>query len=68
MLACSSLPRLLAGTDLGLLGSPNGGLTWAPEARERDGFVYSMAGPGLGTRLQLERLTAADCQRRVTKA
>jgi galactonate dehydratase len=34
----------------------------------RDGFVYPMAGPGLGTRLQPERLTAADCQRRVTKA
>jgi Enolase C-terminal domain-like len=33
----------------------------------RDGFVYPMAGPGLGTRLQPERLTAADCQRRVTK-
>ena len=34
----------------------------------RDGFVYPMAGPGLGTRVQPERLTAADCQRRVTKA
>jgi galactonate dehydratase len=34
----------------------------------RDGFVYPMAGPGLGTKLQPERLTAADCERRVTKA
>ena len=32
----------------------------------RDGFVYPMAGPGLGT--AAERLTAADCQRGVTKA
>ena len=34
----------------------------------RDGFVYPMAGPGLGTKLQPERLKAADCERRVTKA
>ena len=26
--------HLLAGTDLGLIGSHNGGLTWAPEARD----------------------------------
>ena len=44
MLGCSSMPplvvavdpqnrsHLLAGTDLGLLGSRNGGLTWTPEA------------------------------------
>jgi hypothetical protein len=32
----------------------------------RDGFVYPMAGPGLGT--AAERLTAADCQRGGTKA
>ena len=34
----------------------------------RDGFVYPMTGPGLGTKLQPERLTAADCERRMTKA
>ena len=34
----------------------------------RGGFVYPMAGAGLGTRLQPERLTAADCERRVSKA
>ena len=33
----------------------------------RDGFVYPMAGPGLGTRLQPERLAAADCERRTTR-
>jgi galactonate dehydratase len=33
----------------------------------RDGFVYPMTGPGLGTRLQAERLAAADCERRLTK-
>jgi galactonate dehydratase len=32
----------------------------------RGGFVYPMAGPGLGTRLQPERLAAADCERRTT--
>jgi galactonate dehydratase len=41
-------------------------LTELPDIR--DGFVYPMAGPGLGTKLQPERLTAADCERRVTKA
>ena len=40
-------------------------VTELPEIR--DGFVYPMAGPGLGTRLQSERLTAVDCERRVTK-
>ncbi|MGA9869033.1 MAG: mandelate racemase/muconate lactonizing enzyme family protein [Acetobacteraceae bacterium] len=34
----------------------------------RDGFVYPMAGPGLGTGLQPERLGAADCERRMSKA
>jgi galactonate dehydratase len=34
----------------------------------RDGFVYPMDGPGLGTRLQPERLAAADCERRVTRS
>ena len=33
----------------------------------RDGFVYPLDGPGLGTRLQPERLAAADCERRVTQ-
>lgn len=33
----------------------------------RDGFVYPMTGPGLGTRLQPERLKAADCERRVSR-
>jgi len=41
-------------------------LTELPDIR--DGFVYPMTGPGLGTRLQPERLTAADCERRVTRA
>jgi galactonate dehydratase len=39
-------------------------LTELPDIR--DGFVYPMAGPGLGTRLQPERLKAADCERRLT--
>jgi L-alanine-DL-glutamate epimerase-like enolase superfamily enzyme len=34
----------------------------------RDGFVYPMAGPGLGTRLQPERLAASDCERRISRA
>jgi L-alanine-DL-glutamate epimerase-like enolase superfamily enzyme len=34
----------------------------------RDGYVYPMAGPGLGTRLQPERLKAADCERRPSSA
>ncbi len=34
----------------------------------RDGFVYPMSGPGLGTRLQPERLSASDCERCTTKA
>jgi galactonate dehydratase len=33
----------------------------------RNGFIYPMTGPGLGTKLQPERLTAADCERRMTK-
>jgi len=41
-------------------------VTELPEIR--DGFVYPMAGPGLGSRLQSERLTAVDCERRMTKA
>jgi L-alanine-DL-glutamate epimerase-like enolase superfamily enzyme len=41
-------------------------LTEVPEIR--DGFVYPMTGPGLGTKLQPERLTAADCERRVSRA
>src|SRR5262249_33502155 len=41
-------------------------LTEPPEIR--DGFVYPMTGPGLGTKLQPERLTGADCERRVSKA
>ena len=40
-------------------------LTELPDIR--NGFVYPMAAPGLGTRLQPERLTAVDCERRVTK-
>ena len=40
-------------------------MTELPEMR--DGFVYPMTGPGLATRLQPERLSAADCERRVTK-
>ena len=40
-------------------------LTELPDIR--NGFIYPMTGPGLGTRLQPERLTAADCERRVTK-
>ncbi len=34
----------------------------------RDGFVYPMTGPGLGTRLQPERLAFADCERRMSRA
>jgi L-alanine-DL-glutamate epimerase-like enolase superfamily enzyme len=34
----------------------------------RDGFVYPTQRPGLGTRLQPERLAAADCERRTTSA
>src|SRR5437764_69324 len=34
----------------------------------RDGFAYPMAGPGLGTKLQPERLRAADCERRASNA
>ena len=41
-------------------------LTDLPEIR--DGFVYPMKGPGLGTRLRPDRLSAADCERRLTKA
>ncbi len=41
-------------------------MTELPEIR--DGFVYPMRGAGLGTRLQPERLAAADCERRMTKA
>jgi L-alanine-DL-glutamate epimerase-like enolase superfamily enzyme len=41
-------------------------LTELPEIR--DGFVYPMTGPGLGTRMQPERLAAPDCERRITKA
>ncbi len=33
----------------------------------RDGFVYPIEGPGLGTRLQPERLTAADCERTTSR-
>lgn len=33
----------------------------------RDGYVYPMAGPGLGLRLQPERLAASDCERRTTR-
>jgi galactonate dehydratase len=40
-------------------------MTELPEIR--DGFVYPMKGPGLGTRLQPDRLSAADCERRMTK-
>jgi galactonate dehydratase len=40
-------------------------LTELPDIR--NGFIYPMTGPGLGTKLQPERLTAADCERRVTK-
>jgi galactonate dehydratase len=40
-------------------------LTELPDIR--NGFVYPMTGPGLGTRLQPERLSAADCERRMTK-
>jgi galactonate dehydratase len=39
-------------------------MTELPDIRE--GFVYPMASPGLGTKLQPERLTAADCERWVT--
>jgi L-alanine-DL-glutamate epimerase-like enolase superfamily enzyme len=41
-------------------------LTELPDIR--DGFVYPMVGSGLGTRLQSERMSAADCERRMTKA
>lgn len=34
----------------------------------RGGFVYPMGGAGLGTKLQPGRLTAADCERRVSRA
>lgn len=34
----------------------------------RDGFVYPMEGPGLGTKLRPDRLSAGDCERRVTRA
>jgi galactonate dehydratase len=40
-------------------------LTELPDIR--NGFIYPMTGPGLGTTLQPERLAAADCERRVTK-
>jgi galactonate dehydratase len=40
-------------------------LTELPDIR--NGFIYPMTGPGLGTKLQPERLTAADCERRMTK-
>jgi galactonate dehydratase len=40
-------------------------LTELPDIR--NGFIYPMTGPGLGTKLQPERLTAADCERRTTK-
>ena len=40
-------------------------LTELPDIR--NGFIYPMTGPGLGTKLQPERLTAADCERRITK-
>jgi L-alanine-DL-glutamate epimerase-like enolase superfamily enzyme len=40
-------------------------LTELPDIR--NGFVYPMTGPGLGTRMQPERLSAADCERRMTK-
>jgi galactonate dehydratase len=40
-------------------------LTELPDIR--NGFIYPMTGPGLGTKLQPERLAAADCERRVTK-
>jgi galactonate dehydratase len=39
-------------------------LTELPDIRS--GFVYPMTGAGLGTRLQPERLSAADCERRMT--
>jgi galactonate dehydratase len=40
-------------------------LTELPDIR--NGFIYPMTGPGLGTKLQPERFAAADCERRVTK-
>ena len=40
-------------------------LTELPDIR--NGFIYPMTGPGLGTKLQPERLTAADCERRMTR-
>ena len=40
-------------------------LTELPDIR--NGFIYPMTGPGLGTKLQPERLAAADCERRITK-
>ena len=43
--------HLLAGTDLGLLGSHNGGLTWAPEAPDRiSGAVFAVTFLGEGGR------------------
>ena len=33
----------------------------------RDGFVYPMSGAGLGTRLRPDRLSASDCEQRMTK-
>jgi L-alanine-DL-glutamate epimerase-like enolase superfamily enzyme len=40
-------------------------LTELPDIR--NGFAYPMTGVGLGTRMQPERLSAADCERRMTK-
>ena len=34
----------------------------------RDGFVYPGTAPGLGAKLRPDRLAAADCERRTTKA
>jgi hypothetical protein len=56
----AQLPEYIAFTT----GGYRDVLTDLPEMR--DGFVYPMAGPGLGT--AAERLTAAHCQRGVTKA
>jgi len=34
----------------------------------RNGFVYPSSEPGLGTRLQPERLKGSDCETRITRA
>jgi L-alanine-DL-glutamate epimerase-like enolase superfamily enzyme len=58
-------PIKMANADLLASGWYREVLTELPDIR--NGFIYPMTGPGLGTKLQPERLTAADCERRMTK-